>query len=549
MIRRCLVPFAGIALVLAAGCSAFKPAADPNAAPMLDDLGTHHFEVTTENETAQAFFDQGLILAYGFNHAEAGRSFEEAARIDPSCAMAYWGGALVLGPNVNATMEDDVVPRAYELVQKAWQLRDRVTEKERDLIDALVTRYEATPSEDRTSLDEAYAESMRILAEKYPADADIAALYAEALMDLMPWDYWQENGDPKPATRDVLHALERALALDPIHPGANHLYIHAVEQEHPEMAVAAADRLRELTPDAGHLVHMPSHIYIRVGRYGDGSLANEKAIEADRAYLAQCREQGIYPIGYVPHNYHFLSACASLEGNRAKAVESAQVLAVNVDHDLMQVDGMGTLQHYWVHYLFTYVRFGLWDTILQEPRPVEDLGYPMAAWHFARGMAYARTGRPDEAQQERAAMREQAARPEVASLTVWDINPISKVLDIASAVLAGEIAAAAGDVDGAIEHLRRAVEIEDSLRYNEPADWNASSRLNLAAILLDAARYDEAEHVLREDLETYPENGWALAGLEQSLRAQGRDSEADAVERRFEKAWKGADIALSGPRL
>lgn len=536
-------------LGVGAGCGAFRPAVDPNSAPRLQGLGNHHFEVTTENGTAQEFFDQGLILAYAFNHAEAGRSFREAARIDPSCAMAYWGQALVLGPNVNARMEDTVVSEAYQLVQKARALRSGASEKERELIEALSHRYGPEPVEDRSSLDRGYADAMAAVAETYPADPDIATLYAEALMVLMPWDYWQEDGRPKPDTETVLASLERAIALDAMHPGANHLYIHAVEEVHPEMAVAAAERLGDLAPEAGHLVHMPSHIFIRVGRYHEGSLANEKAIEADRAYLAQCREQGIYPIGYVPHNYHFLAACAGFEGDRAKAVEASHVLSVNVDHDLMKVDGLGTLQHYWINYLYTYVRFGMWEEILREPRPAEDLAYPEAVWHFARGMALARTGDPEAAAAEHAALLERSRQPEVARLTIWDINPVSKVLAVADAVLAGEIAAARGDFSDALERLHRAVEHEADMKYNEPPDWLVSTRLNLGAVLLEAGRPGEAERVFQDDLRIYPENGWALRGLETSLRAQGRAEEAERVRDRFETAWKRADIDLDVPRL
>jgi tetratricopeptide (TPR) repeat protein len=380
-----------------------RPTADEgkSIAPSLDGMGDLNHPVTTSNEMAQRFFNQGLVLSYGFNHKEAERSFREAARLDPNCAMAYWGIALVLGPNINAAMDDEAVQPAYEATRKALELAPGASKKEQAYIQAVSKRYVDHAVEDLSSLDKAYAQAMGEVARQFPDDPDAVVLYAEALMDLHPWDFWEKDGQPKPWTPKIVATLEGALKKWSQHPGANHFYIHTVEASHqPDRAMVNADRLGSLVPGAGHLVHMPAHIYIRTGRYHDGSEANERAIESDDAYITQCRSQGIYPLAYHPHNWHFLWATASFEGRSKRAIEAARTLTTKVSQPMMREAGYGTLQHYYIIPMYALVKFGKWNEILNEPAPPEDLLYPTGVWHFARGMANTRTGQLKEAAKE-----------------------------------------------------------------------------------------------------------------------------------------------------
>lgn len=539
-----------LASALFAGCASDSSAqSDDRIAPLLDGMGDHHHPISTEDSMAQRYFDQGLILAWAFNHAEAARSFREAARRDPDCAMCYWGEALVLGPNINAGMPDENVPKAYKALQKAQEHASNATEREQAYIEALSARYEKNPPDDRSGLDRAYADAMKELAEKYPDDADAQALYGEALMDTTPWDYWQENGDPKPVTDTILATFESVMEAHSNHPGANHLYIHTVEAQHPEWGVEQAERLEDLVPGAGHLVHMPSHIYIRVGRYHEGSLANERAIKADQEYVAQCHAQGLYPVAYVPHNYHFLWATATMEGRGERAIEAARSMAAKIDTSQMRDSGYGTLQHYWITPLYAQVRFGRWDAILDREKPAEDLIYPTAVWQYARAMAFVRTDHLDRAQQALDRLRQLADHPELEEVTVWDINTTAHIMKIAARVVAGELAAARGNLDAAIQHLEEGVALEDDLNYDEPPTWHHPVRQTLGAILLKADRPAEAEQVYRKDLERFPKNGWSLYGLAESLRAQAKIAEAKKVQDRFEEAWQYADVTLSSSRL
>lgn len=520
------------------------------AAPLLEGMGELHVPVSTDDPLAQRYFNQGMVLAYGFNHAEAARSFQEAARLDPECALCYWGEALVLGPNINApAMDPEAVPKARAALEKARALAAKATEREKAYIDALGKRYTPEPVDDRAPFDAAYADAMREVARRFPDDADAATLFAEALMDTTPWDYWTADGEPKEVTREILATLERVMERWPGHPGANHFYIHAVEAVRPQLGVAAADRLGALAPGAGHLVHMPSHIYIRVGRYHDASLANERAIAADQAYVTQCHQQGMYPLAYMPHNVHFLWAAATLEGRAATAIEAARAMAAETDAATMREEGYGTLQHYWVTPLYAQVRFGKWQEILATPRPDDDLVYPRAVWHYARGLALLRTGRAAEAADELVKLRAVAQDPALESITIWDINGTADLLGVAVEVLAGEIAAAGGDYDAAVRHLEEGVRRDDALRYDEPPPWHHPVRQILGAVLLQAGRAADAERVYREDLKHFPENGWSLFGLEKSLAAQGKTEEAQDAARRFEKAWEHADVKLEASRL
>ncbi|MBD3884167.1 hypothetical protein IFO70_20680 [Phormidium tenue FACHB-886] len=513
--------------------------------PLFEHLGNYSHPISTQNPQAQRYFDQGLILAYGFNHAEALHSFQHAAELDRTCAICYWGMAYVLGPNINAAMEDGAVPTAWQTIEQAIQLSDYANPKEQAYIQALATRYKAEPVADRAALNLDYANAMRDVAQRYPDDPDALTLYAEALMDTTPWNYWQENGEPNAAGAIILATLESVLQEHPDHAGALHLYIHAVEAEHPELAAAAADRLRDLNISAGHLIHMPGHIYIRVGRYQDAVVANQLAAAADAQYAQQQHPEGLYPLGYMPHNHHFLWYAAVMSGQQAVALQAAHQTAALVDQSLIREVGYGTLQHYAVIPLYNSIKFGRWNEILAQPAPAEDLVYPTGVWHFARGMAYTAQGQLPEATQELEVLKTIAADPALQEVTLWEINTTAHLLQIGSEVLAGELAAKQGEFEEAIASLKRGIELEDSLNYDEPAPWYSPVRQALGAVLLQANRPAAAEQTYREDLEFYPENGWSLYGLAQSLEAQGKTIDARAVRQRFEQAWASADTQLT----
>uniref|UniRef100_A0A832M2N9 Tetratricopeptide repeat protein n=1 Tax=Oscillatoriales cyanobacterium SpSt-402 TaxID=2282168 RepID=A0A832M2N9_9CYAN len=508
------------------------------------DLGNHHHPISTKSKLAQRYFDQGLTLAYGFNHAEAARLFQQAASLDSTCAMCYWGEALVLGPNINAGMEKDALPQAVKAIQKATERKQYATPKEQAYINALAKRYPTQPVSDRKPFDVAFANAMREVVKQYPDDLDAATLFAEALMDTTPWDYWEENGTPKQEGKEIMATLESVLQRDPNHAGANHLYIHAVEKERPDLGVPSADRLMKLVPNSGHLVHMASHIYIRVGRYHDAVVSNQRGIAADQEYIAAgCHVPGMYPLVYMPHNHHFLWFAASMTGQSKVAIEAAQQTA-KVDEKLMQVPELaGMLQHFSAIPLYTYIRFGKWDQILSMPAPAADLKYPNGVWHYARGKALLAKGQSQPAMQELEKLKAIAADPALKEIKVGGFNTTATILNIASNVLAGELAAQRQDYDSAIAHLKTAVQIEDALVYTEPADWYQPTRQALGAVLLKAGRPQAAEAVYREDLKIYPDNGWSLYGLAQSLQAQKKTREAKAVQQQFKQAWKYADVS------
>lgn len=518
-------------------------------APLLKGMGNHHFKISTDDTLAQDYFNQGLVLSYGFNHKEANRSFRQVEKLDVDNPMAWWGAALVLGPNINAAMPEENISRAWEALQKAMELKENGTLKEQEYIEALSYRYAKNPPEDRTILDKAYAEAMGRLAEKYPNDMDVQTLYAEALMDLHPWNYWKSNGEPQPWTPEILNVLESVIERDPDHPGANHLYIHAVEAEKPHKALPSANVLRNLVPGAGHLVHMPSHVYIRTGNYHQATLANERAIKADNAYVTQCRQQGIYPLAYVPHNYHFLWATATMEGRSRRSLKAALNTSELVDEETMRQPGLGTLQHFWVIPLYDHVRFARWGKILSYTEPAEDLIYPRGVWHYARGMAYLGKKQLAKAEAELKKLKDIAANDTLKKVTIWDINTTQELMQIAVHVLEGELAAKRGNVNNAIELLEAAIKIEDQLTYNEPPDWFFPVRHNLGSVLMAAKRPAEAEKVYRKDLAKFPKNGWSLFGLWQSLEAQGKTSEATDVKKSFKKAWEYSDINLESSRM
>ena len=524
------------------------PQASPSGAlaPRLQNLGSHTFPVSTRHRQAQVFMNQGLNLAYAFNHAEARRAFREAARLDPDLAMAYWGQALVLGPNINALMEPNEEPNAYELVQKAVSLKTRATAREQAYIDALARRYSGR-ADDRQPRDTAYADAMRVVHERFPNDLDAAMLYVEAVMDLRPWGYWQRDGAPHARTDDIVALTEQVMARNPRHPGAVHMYIHLMEgTSTPEKAEKAADTLQTLMPAAGHMVHMPAHIYQRVGRYADAIKSNQLAIAADEDYISQCRAQGLYPMAYYPHNIHFLWFAASEAGQSRLAIDAARQLASKIDDDTLQTLPLTAGFRMVPYYALT--RFGRWDEMLKEPEPPAFSAVLRAMWHYARGLSFVATSRLTEADEELQKLKALTTDPSMKE-TLFSPNPSAAIVAPAPEVLAGEIAAARGNVDAAIAHLDRAVRLEDSLVYTEPAEFHFPPRLVLGAILLKAGRAAEAETVYWEHLRRNRENGWGLFGLMQALRAQNKIDDAALTEARFKTAWARADVALTASRF
>lgn len=525
-----------------------RPSQGGAVAPRLQNLGNHSFKVTTTSEQAQRYINQGVILAYGFNHAEAARAFAEAARLDPGCAMAYWGHALVLGPNINAPMNPADEPKAHELAKKAMALKQNATPRERAYIEAIAARYTGRP-EDRMVADRAFAEAMRRVVEAYPDDLDAATIYAEALMDLRPWNYWTRDGKPYPETETIIPALQSVIARNPNHPGAVHYWIHVWEPtDTPERAEAEADRLLTIAPGAGHLVHMSGHIYARVGRYADVVKANKLAIDADVDYITQCRAQGIYPLTYYPHNLHFLWMGATMTGQSRLAMDAANNTSKAIPPDALKE--MPFLQGFLAVPYWTKVRFGIWDEILAEKDPAHKTLFLRGVRHYARANAFLGKGRLKDADRELKQLQSIVTDPALAKEPAsFSPNTADRILRIASETVAGEIAGRKGDIDRALLHLERAVRFQDGLIYTEPPDWHAPVRLTLGAVLLEAGRPAEAEVVYWEDLRQNPENGWALFGLMKSLRAQGRSDEASEVEKRFRIAWADADVALGSSRM
>lgn len=522
-------------------------------APLFEGMGDYHRPITTNDAGAQRYFDQGMVLAFGFNHAEAIRSFRAAQRLDPDCAMCFWGEALATGPNINVTsggraiMSPESRVAAHAAAQKALSLADRVAPVERALIEAQAVRYDGSETSDRDPLDRAYAEAMRSVVQRFPDDDDAAAMYAEAWMNTMPWNYWSDDGQPRPETVEVIDALERIIARSPRHPLALHLYIHAVEaSSDPGRAETAADTLLTLVPGSGHLVHMPAHTYWRVGRYHDAAEANVRAAAVDEQYIAQCNAQGFYPALYYPHNIHFLWAASSMEGRSAVAIDAARRVAANVR--IEQIREFPTVEFFRTIPLLALTQFGRWDEILAEPMPDASLRYATAIAHYARGVALARKGDLAAAHRERDQLVPLRDTTEILFLDTNDY-PAVTLLQIADALLEGELAMAAGSVDAAVGHFERAVALQDGLPYMEPPFWYYPTRQSLGAALLAAGRAGEAEAVYRRELEDYPHNGWSMFGLAESLAAQGRTDEAAEVREMFAHVWARADVELTGSRF
>jgi len=516
--------------------------------PLFNNLGNLRFTISTKSDRVQAFFDQGLKLSYAFNHAEGHRSFLEASRLAPSVAMNYWGQAFALGPNINDPQPDDErKQKINEAIANAKKYAGTASLKEQALIEALAHRYSEDLSKDVAELNRSYMEAMAKVVKKFPEDANIQILYAASIMNTVPWDYWDKDGNPSPNIKEAKAALEKAMKLKPENPGAHHYYIHMVELPYPDLGVASADKLASLMPGAGHIVHMPSHIYIRVGRYKEAVEVNQAAILADEDYISQCFAQGLYPLAYYPHNIHFLWSASSLLGSSEIAIDAAKKTAEKVPvGELVQLP---FLQDFAATPLLAYTRFGKWNEILTIPAPSSDIKHLNLIRHYARGMAFIRKGNIKEAQEELDAIIILKNDPELENLVATANNTSSTIALVAYEVIAGELAALKGDLPAAIGHLKNAVINEDKLIYTEPAAWHVPTRQNLAATLLKANKYEEAEKIYKEDLDILRQNGWSLMGLHQALMLQGKEDEAKEIKKEFDKAWQHADIEIKGSVL
>lgn len=509
-------------------------------AELLEGLGDHHHPISTKSEMAQKFFDQGLALIYGFNHDEAARLFARAAEYDPQSPMPHWGIALALGPNYNMPPMPEREAKAWMAIEKATSLAKNAPANERAYVEALVQRYSKDPEADRKMLAVRYKDAMKEVMRQYPDDLDAATLYAEALMNLNPWKLWSPDGEPAEGTLEVMAVLEGVMRRDPTHPGANHYYIHSVEaSKNPERALPSAMRLGSLMPGAGHLVHMPSHIFLRIGDFQSSAEVNETASEVDRKYIERSGAKGIYPLMYYSHNLHFVSYVRTMQGRFDEAMDYARRLSKNVDG---AVDGMPMLAPYGTFEWLTLTRFGKWKEMLAEPAPKEKTPYLHAMYRYARGMAFAGLGNVPDAQAERERLGAIVAKiPETDHLM---INSVQSVLAIAEADLDARLARAENRGDEEIAHLKMAVELQDKLSYMEPPEWHYPEREALGGALLRQGRAEEAEAVFRKDLELHPRNGRSLFGLMEALKAQGKSVSVEWVRSEFKEAWKYAPNGL-----
>ncbi len=517
---------------------------DAEKAPLAAEPAGFHRAVTTKSPSAQDAFDRGLLACFAFNHEQAIAAFQEAVSHDPSCGMAWWGQALAAGPNINnAEMTPDSLRMAVDAVGRARILAPAQSPVERELIEALSKRYTDPPPADRAALDRAYADAMREVWRRHPDDADVAALFAESMMDLRPWDLWTPAGEPQPGTLEIVSTLEAARRLAPDHPGALHYTIHTLEASpEPGRALPAADRLRDLVPDAGHLVHMPSHIDIRIGHYEEAMKANRRGIAADLRLVERVGRGHFYDL-YRAHNYHFLVYAAMFDGQSRVAIEAARELQRELA-PMLATDAKRYVDGFVATPYSVLVRFGHWQEMLNEPAPDPELKYTVAMWHHARGMAFASLGHPEQASAELAAFN--AAAKEIAPSVHIGNNAAQTVLDVGRPLLEGEIAYRLGHFDEAFERLREGVARDDALKYDEPWGWMQPVRHALGALLLEQGRAEEALAVYEADLRAHPENGWSLTGLADALTRMGRLEEAKVVEARFAKAWERSDTRLPG---
>jgi tetratricopeptide (TPR) repeat protein len=527
----------GVAAALAAGSDfATARSSKPGAAPppLIAGLGEAHHTVSTKNREAQRFFDQGLALVYGFNHDEARRCFEYAGKLDPKLGMAWWGVALTLGPNYNLPVDPEREKAAYDAVQRAVALQTNASEPERAYISALAVRYSNDPKADLPQLDLAYKNAMAKLVARYPDDLDAATLYAESAMNLRPWKLWLPDGRANEGTDEIVSVLESVLRRDPNHLGANHYYIHAVEASpHPERALASANRLEKLAPAAGHLSHMPAHIYARVGDHAQAAHCNEVAAAADKRFIAETKQQGVYPLMYYSHNLHFLAYSATMHGNFNEANQAAARLVANV---APAVKEMPMLEGFLPTPVIVLLAFERWNDILKLPPPDSSLLVTTAVWHFARGVAQANLGKTELAAEEQLAW--QSAAAQIPPETMYDdLNKTGAVFKVHQNFLLGTIAWSRQDQKSAIDFFNHAVAAEDALNYTEPPSWYPPMRPALGRLLLSANQLAEAEKVFRADLEKNPRDGRALAGLRDCLSAAGLKYEADLIDRQFRAAW------------
>jgi tetratricopeptide (TPR) repeat protein len=515
------------------------PSSNNEPAKLMPGLSNLHHPVTTKNAEAQKFFDQGLALIYAFNHEEARRSFEQAAKLDPKLAMAQWGIALAVGPNYNESQIDPSrLLAADRALEKANELAAGASEKERDYIAALTRRFHIPTDLKKSAMD--YRDAMAALHKKYPDDADAAVLYADSLMNLIPWQLWMKDGKPAEGTLEIVAALEDAMRRDPNHIGANHLYIHVVEaSKNPARALESANRLGKLAPNAGHLVHMPSHIYIRTGDYEAAAKVNEDAAAVDRAYIKATGARGMYPGMYYSHNLHFQVESYNRLGKYAEAKRAATQLADNVRGHLKD---MPMLEGFLPSAIFVDLRFNRWDEVLNLAAPGSDTPITATLWHYARGVGFAGKSKIAEAENERQLFANMAKT--ISGETPFGLNTAASVFKIAEHTLDARIAAAKGARRAAVDHWRKAVAAQDALNYDEPPGWYYPVRESLGAALLVAAAAAEAEKVFRRDLEDNPRNGRSLFGLAESLKKQGKAREAREAQAEFEQAWKNADVKL-----
>ena len=540
---KCFISVLVLLCLSATGVAQHEMHTQPKPATLMTGVGDLHHPVSTSNQQAQQFFDQGLRLIYAFNHDEAGHSFQRAAELDAKLAMAYWGIAEAIGPNYNDPASDDRFKAAHEAIQKAVDLASSATPSEKAYIDAMAKRFPADLKADRRKAAEDYRDAMREVVRQFPDDLDAATLFAESGMTLHPWGLWHPDGTPEAGTEEIVSTLESVIRRDPNHMGAIHYYIHAVEASRsPERALAAANRLAALAPAAGHLVHMPAHVYIRTGDYESAVKTNQKAATADETYIKASGAQGIYPMMYYSHNLHFIAMCAAMNGDYAEAKKAGNMLAAHVApavKDMPPLEGFMTIP------MAVEVRFHRWNEILQAKAPDPSMKINTVFYHFARGMALAATGKVSEAEAEHKLVSEaENATPEDVVFAMPVNNKAKDVLKIAENVLGAKIALAKKDNAAALTMLRQAVAIQDSLKYNEPPDWFFPVRESLGAVLLSNGNAGEAEKVFREDLDRNPRNPRSLYGLREALKAQKRDYDATFVQKQFDASWKGASNTL-----
>jgi tetratricopeptide (TPR) repeat protein len=514
---------------------------------LYDSLGNYSYKITTASPQAQRWFDQGLRLVYAFNHNEAQRAFREAARLDPACAMCFWGIAMTEGGNYNHPTDADREKRALDAIQAAQQRAAKATPQERAFIEAVAKRHSSAPGAKREDLDRAYADAMRAVARQFPDDLEAATFFADAAMNLRPWNLWMSDGRPQPGSEEIVQTLERVLAKNPNHPGAIHLYIHAVEASTtPGRAEAAADRLLKLMPGAGHIVHMPSHIYWRVGRYADAVASNAAAVQADRAYFRTAQPSPIYRGLYHPHNIDFIWQSASMQGQSATTLRAAREFAEYAPPEMIKA--MPDMETAPVAPIVALVRFGQWDEVLRQPSPPSEWLYTRGVWHYARGIAFNAKGQGADARRELGELEKILGSVSAERTTAFFFRT-KNMLQLAANVLGGEIAAKAGDAASAERLLRAAVAEQDTHWFTEPPPWYFPVRQSLGAVLLQFHKAADAEQVYRDDLKRNPGNGWSLFGLAQALRAQGKTAETATVEDSFKKAWARADVTLTASRF